>query len=221
MVWGFVASFCSAVVSAVSSIGPAVSTFCTSVLPKIVPALETIGSVIKGVANAVLRILDIFQPDEDVEEMGDRAIQAGDAGIKPEKFDTFDEYMEEIRNFKLDPEKSAQMSGVEKIAAGLAIGATGLENKFDAPEGSMGPLWLLAASNPTYFTADRLISLVKSGSDIGQVAKFFEGKLGPSDAVATQKTLMGLERELSPGKSDDAIYADLDAASDAVRKLDK
>lgn len=221
MVWGIIASVCSAVVSAVSSIGPAVSAFCTSVLPKIVPALETIGSVIRGVANTVLQILGIFKPDEDVEDMGDRAIQAGEAGIKPDKFDTFEEYMDEIRNFKLDPEKSAQMSGVEKIAAGLAIGATGLEKKFDAPEGSMGPLWLLAASNPAYFTAERLVNLVKGGDDMGTVVRFFEGKLGPADAVDTRQTLMGLERELSPGKSDEVIYAELNAAKDAVRKLDQ
>ena len=221
MVWGIIASVCSAVVSAVSSIGPAASAFCTSVLPKIVPALETIGSVIRGVANTVLQILGIFKPDEDVEDMGDRAIQAGEAGIKPDKFDNLEEYMDEIRNFKLDPEKSAQMSGVEKIAAGLAIGATGLEKKFDAPEGSMGPLWLLAASNPAYFTAERLVNLVKGGGDMGTVVRFFEGKLGPADAVDTRQTLMGLERELSPGKSDEVIYAELNAAKDAVRKLDQ
>jgi hypothetical protein len=167
----------------------------------------------------VLKILGVFEEDDDVEDMGDRAIQAGEAGIKPENFDTYDEYMAEIRNFKLDPERSADLSSVEKLAAGLGIGAVGLEKKFDAPEGSMGVLWLLAASNPAFFTADRLVHLVKSGANLLQVASFFDGKLGPADAVAMRQTLMGVERGFASDRSDEVIYADLNQAKDAVRQL--
>lgn len=218
---GFWSSLGSAISSTVSSIGSAVSSFCTSVLPRITSTLESIGSVIGGIANAVLKIFGVFEEDDDVEDMGDRAIQAGEAGIKPENFDTYDEYMAEIRNFKLDPERSAELSSVEKLAAGLGIGAVGLEKKLDAPEGSMGVLWLLAASNPAFFTADRLVHLVKSGADLLQVASFFDGKLGPADAVSTRQTLMGVERDFSPGKSDEAIYAELNAAKTGVRNLEQ
>lgn len=221
MVWGFIASIGSAIVSTVSSIGSSVSGFCASVLPKITPALESIGGTIAKIANSIMHLFGIIKPDENVEEIGDRAIQAGQSGIKPEKFDSFDEYMDEIRNFKLDPEKSAQMSTVEKMAAGMAVGTVGLEKKLDVPEGSIGPLWLLAASNPAYFTADRLVNIIKGGGDISTVVRFFEGELGPADAVDTRQTLMGLERELSPGKSDEVIYAELNDAKDAVRKLDQ
>lgn len=217
---GWLSSAFSSVCSAVSSIGSSVSNFCASVLPRISTTLDSIGSVIAGIANAVLKILGVFEEDDDVEDMGDRAIQAGEAGIKPENFDTYDEYMAEIRNFKLDPERSADLSSVEKLAAGLGIGAVGLEKKFDAPEGSMGVLWLLAASNPAFFTADRLVHLVKSGANLLQVANFFDGKLELTEAVATRKTLMGVERDFSPGKSDEAIYADLNAAKAAVRNLE-
>jgi hypothetical protein len=220
MVLGIIASVCSAVVSAVSSIGPAVATFCTTVLPKIVPALEAIGRIVQ-IANAILQILEIFKPDEDIEQIGDRAMQAKEAGITPDKFESFEEYMNEIRTFQLDPEKSAQMSTVEKMAAGLAVGTVGLEKKFDTPEGAMASLWLLAASNPTYFTAERLANLVESGGDIGTIVRFFEGKLGPADAVDTRQTLMELERELSPGKSDAVIFDELNDAKDSVQKLDQ
>lgn len=85
----------------------------------------------------------------------------------------------------------------------------------------MASLWLLAASNPTYFTAERLANLVESGGDIGTIVRFFEGKLGPADAVDTRQTLMELERELSPGKSDEVIFDELNDAKDAVQKLDQ
>lgn len=219
MVFGILATVSSAIVSAVNSIGPAVSSFCTTVLPRILPVLEQVGQAVKAIANVVLSVLEIFKPGEDVEDMGDRALQAAEQGIKPEKFDTFDEYLEEIRNFPLDSEKSSNLSSAEKMAAGLAIGATGMEKKFDAPEGSLGPIWLLAASNPTYFTAERLINIAQSGSTVVDILRYFEGKLGPADAVNARGILMGLERQHSPSKTDATLYAELNTARDAVMKL--
>lgn len=220
MVFGIIASIGSAVVSAVSSIGPAVSSFCATVLPKIAPLLNQVGEIVKTVANVVLSVLGIFKSGEDVEDMGDRALQAAEQGIKPEKYDTFDEYMAEIRNFQLDPEKSSNHSGAEKIAAGLAIGAIGMEKKFNAPEGSLGSIWLLAASNPAYFTAERLIDIAKSGSNVVSILRYFEGKLGPADAVSARETLVGMEKQRFPEKNKEAILTELNMAKDAVRNLD-
>jgi hypothetical protein len=221
MVFGIIVSLVSTVVSAVSSIGPAVSNFCATVLPRIIPVLEQVGQVLKVIANALLTALDIFKPGEDVEAMGDRALQAAEQGIKPDQFDSFDEYLAEIRNFRLDPEKSSSLSGAEKLAAGLAIGATGMEKKFDVPVGSLGPIFLMAASNPEYFTAERLASMVQTGGSVLDILRYFEGKLGPADANNTRDILMGLERQRSPGKTDDAIYSELSLAEDAFSKLDK
>jgi hypothetical protein len=220
MVFGIIASIGSAIVSAVSSIGPAVSSFCATVLPRIVPVLEQVGPALKGIANVVLTILNIFKPGEDVENMGDRALQASEQDIKPEKFDTFDEYMAEIRAFPLDPDKSTRLSSAEKLAAGLAIGATGMEKKFDALEGTLGPIWLLAASNPAYFTAERLINIVQSGSHVVDILRYFEGKLGPADAVNARDVLVGMEGQRSPEKSKETIYAEINIAKDAVKNLD-
>lgn len=221
MGFGIIASIGSVIASTVSSIGSAVSSFCTSVLPRIVPALEQIGAVIKTIANAVLTVLDIFKPGEDVEEMGDRALQAAEQGIKPENFSSYDEYLEEIRNFELSPRKSADLSSAEKIGAGLAVGTAGLEKKFDAPEGSLGPIWLLAASDPGYFNAERLVSIVQTGRNVTDVMRYFEDKLGPADAVNARDLLMGMERQRSPEKSDAAIYAEMTTAQDAVRNFDR
>lgn len=221
MVLSIIASVVSTVVSTVSSIGSGVSSFCASVLPKIVPALDQIGAVIKSIANIVFKVLDIFQPDDDVEDMGDRALQAAEQGIKPDNFDTYDEYIAEIKNFKPDPDKSATLSSAEKIGAGLAVGTTGMEKKFDAPAGSLAPIWVLAASNPTYFNADRLVGIVQSGHSVTDVMRYFEGKLGPADAVNTRDILMGMERQRTPEKTDTAIYAELTTARDTVENFDR
>jgi hypothetical protein len=220
MVFGIIASIGSAVASAVSSLGPAVATFCTNVVPRIVPLLGQVGQILKTVANVVFTVLEIFEPGDDVEDIGDRAMQAAGQGIKPEKFDSFDEYMAEIRNFQLDPDKSAAATSAEKMMAGLAVGTAGMEKKFDAPEGSLGPIWLMAASNPGYFTADRLISILQTGSYVVNILRYFEGKLGPADAVEARDTMMDLDRKRSPDKTDATLYEEIDAARQTVAKAD-
>jgi hypothetical protein len=220
MIFSLVASIGGAIASAVSTLGPAVSSFCTNILPRIVPMLDQVGQILKTVANVVLSVIGIFKPGEDVENIGDRAMQAAEQGIKPEKFDSFDEYMAEIRNFQLDPEKSATTSDAEKLMAGLAIGATGLEKKFEVPEGSLGPIWLMVAINPVYFTADRLISILQTGSQVLNILRYFEGKLGPADAVNARDTMMDVERKRSPEKSDATLYEEIIAAKNTMSKPD-
>lgn len=208
----------SAIASAVSTIGPAVASFCTNIVPRIVPLLEQVGQIIKTVANVVFTAFDIFKPGEDVEDIGDRSMQAAAQGIKPENFDSFDEYMAEIRNFKLDPEKTAAASGAEKLMAGLAIGTVGLEKKFNAPEGAFGAIWLMVATNPGYFTADRLTSILQTGSQVLNILRYFAGKLGPAEAVDARNTMMDVERQRSPDKTDAALYEEIDAARQTVAK---
>ena len=219
MVISIIVGAVSAIVSSVSSIGPAVSSFCASVLPKIIPVIEQAGSVIKVIANCFFGLQGVFLPGEDVENIGDRAIQAAQKGVGPEKFESYNQYMDAIRQFELDPEKSEKLSGAEKIAAGLAVSTVALEKKLDVPDGSLGAIWILAASNPDYFNGDRLSSLIKAGGNVLNAISYFEGKLEPSEAVATRNTLMEAERILSPDKPDTIIYSELSAAKDSLEKF--
>ncbi len=223
---GFVCSVASATVaavgSAISTIGPAVSSFCTNVLPRLAPFIEKgleALQVVGKIAQALLQIVGIFKPKEDIQDMGDRAMQAAEKGTRPENFDKFDDYLESIRNMELDPEKSQKSTAEQKIAAGLAIGAKGLEEKFNAPEGSMGNLWVLAAAAPAFFNEHRLESIIKSTTDIATVMRYFDGKLDLSEARSMGKTLVDAERTLSPGKIEEAIRTELRDAQEAVRNL--
>ena len=125
---GWLSSVCSFVSNTVSNIGSAVSGFCTNVLPRLGPMIEkglaTLGPL-GQIAQCVLQAFNIFKPQDKIEDMGDRALQAADKDIRPEKFDRFDNYLEYIRNMELDPEKSQKNTPEQKIVAGLAIGAKG------------------------------------------------------------------------------------------------
>lgn len=210
----------SAISTAVSTIGPAVATFCTTVLPRIAPFIDKgieILRVAGAIVQTVLQVAGVFGANERIDEMGDRALQASEQGIVPEQFDSFDEYLDRIREIPLDPEKSAKTSEYEKIGAGLAIGATALDRHFKVADGVMENLVVMAFAKPGFFNGERLSAILGKTTDITSIMNYFDGKLDFKSAVAVEKTLADVERTLSPGKSDEAIARDLNEAKAAMR----
>lgn len=216
-----VSNLVASVTPVIASIGPAIKTFCTTVLPKIAPIL--IGGVEKlntfvGVVQAVLQIMQIFRPEDRLKDIGDRSIQAARRDIKPEHFDSFEDYMNEIRAFELDPAESETITDAEKYAAGLAVGAHGLDEKFNVREGTMAHLWPLVANNPAYFDSARLTALLGTTNDVVSLLKYFEGQLGPAASADTEGKIVAAEKALSPDKTEAAIYAQMDAAVEHYKK---
>lgn len=217
-------SIAAAATKVVSTIGPSASIFCTNVLPRLAPyvskSIEAL-HCISNVAQAVLSLVGVFKSHERPEDIGERALQAAENGIRPEGFDSFSEYMETLRKLELNPENKDKFTPEQKMVAGLAIGAKGLEEKFNAPEGSMGNLWVLAAASPLFFNAERLEAILKVSSDISSVMRYFEGNLSLSEARGVETKLLEAERSISPGTSDESVYANLDKAREAIRESSK
>lgn len=221
MVFPFIISAFSAVVTAVSTIGPAVVGFCTNVLPKILPLLEKglgILNTVGNIANTVSTVLGIFNGKDTVEDIGNRAIQAAAKDITPDKFEDHAEYMNALRDFDLNPGKSKTITPIEKIVAGLAVAGRGLDEKFYTPEGTMSNLWFLASTNPDYFNAEKLTQWVKTGQDIMTIIDYFEGKLGGGEALEIEDKLVALDKAESPEQEEKSIRAQIYAAADAVQK---
>lgn len=187
----------SAVCNTVSTIGSAVSSFANSIKPVLGPVLATIASLVphpavKAVAsfaNALLHALAIFHPQETVQDMGERALQAAEQGITLEKFDKFDEYMGTLRNFDINPELSEKYTPVEKFVAGLGIATVGIEDKFNAEPGSLNDVWLLPLTNAEYFTPERVTSLLENGKQIGDVSAYLEKSMSGEEASEFRKNL--------------------------------
>lgn len=153
-VGSFFSSVGSAIGSVCSSIGSALSSFATgvgTVIGGIISALAPVAAALGKFANAFLQGLGLLKPEEDVEDMGDRALQAAEQGITIDKFENFDEYMAALRDFKLDPEQSAKRSSAEKMVAGLGVGTVAAEEKFNLDRGALNGMWLLPMANPGYF----------------------------------------------------------------------
>lgn len=187
----------SAVCNTVSTIGSAVSSFANDIKPVLGPLLTTIANLIphpavKAVANfanALLHALAIFHPQETVQNMGERALQAAEQGITIEKFDKFDEYMDALRNFDLNPELSEKYTPVEKFVAGLGIATVGIEDKFNAQPGSLNDVWLLPLTNSEYFTPERISSLLENGKLIGDASAYLDKSMSSEDAYQFGKNL--------------------------------
>jgi hypothetical protein len=172
------------------AIGKAVSSFAHSIKPVLGPVLLTIANTIPHpavklvatCANALLHTLALFHPNETVENMGDRALHAAEQGITTDKFENFDDYMNALRNFELNPDLKEKFGPAEKLVAGLGIATLGIEDKFKFEAGSLNDLWLLPLTNSEYFTPERIDSLLAHGKTIGDVSAYLEKRMNADEA---------------------------------------
>jgi hypothetical protein len=207
--WSSLGSICSSVASSISG---AFSSALSAISPVLSMGLEAIKAVAQ-VAHTVLTALGIIQPEEKIDDLGDRVNQAAEAGIKPENYEKFDDYVQAIRSFDLDPEKSKKTTETEKLASGLSFASLALEDKYKGSDaGNLANIWNLVAKNPEYFSAEKIGSLLSATQDIKSIADYFDNKLNTKDALVAEQKLFDAEKSLSPEKTDNAIYANLDAA---------
>ena len=185
------------VCSTVSTVGSAVASFANSIKPVLGPVLTTLAQLaphpaVKAVANfanALLHVLTIFHPEETIQNMGERALQAAEQDITLDKFDNFDDYMAALRNFDLNPTLAEKYGLVEQIVAGLGIATVGIEDKFNAEPGSLNDVWLLPLTNLEYFAPERIKSLLENGKLIGDVSAYLDKHMNGEEASVFRKNL--------------------------------
>lgn len=187
-----ISSAATAISASVATIGTAVSGFATSVGGFLATAMEALAPIAQQVmrfANDFLQILGVLMPGESIEEFGERALQAMEAGTSLDDFDDFMDYVQHLRAFDLDTEKASSRNLVEKIIAGLGVSTVGVEQKFDAETGSLNGVWLLPLVNKEFFTPERVADLVSSGRLAGDIMAYLNGKLEVGEANAFEERL--------------------------------
>ncbi len=182
--------------------------FLVSAVSSIVTAIKAIVPVLKAVANVVMSIcqtLGLIKPEEKVEDLGDKAIQAGDEGIKPENYANYQDYVKAVQDFQIDPEKSKRISPEEKMAKALEVQANLLAEK--APELGVEDYLNLIANHMDYFTPERSTELGKlllteSGAVVN-VAEVLNGtEKNPDKIGEAYETLAKVEKQVDPTISD-------------------
>ena len=220
---GFWSSVGSAISSACSSIGSAISSACSSVVSGLASVITNSGPLISALAIAIPitgtlgkivaaldvigKILGVQEPNDKIEDIGDRVIQGQERGISPEAYATYQEYSAAIKSFELDPKRSAEISDLDKKLAGIATQAWAYEAKFGVD--GVG-LLTKTVESPDYFTGDRLASFLDKVESISDVVQYFDGKLSSNERNAVEAKLVEAEKTINPEKTNADIYKELD-----------
>ena len=189
----------------------------------ITKAVSVIGLAIEGlkvVANALVNIgkaLGLIRQDIEPEELGDKAIQAEEAGIRPENYRTYEEYVKEIEQFEVDPEKSKQISEEAKQYKALELSAGLLAEKI--PEADILSL-MITAQTPNVLSPEKMAAMIeilkeKNGVETfnSMVGFLNNTEKNPAKAEMGLHGLINIEKTLNPSmNSGDALRAVLDSA---------
>lgn len=186
--------FFSCIAGAISGVFSCVAKLAISVINIVGPAI-----------TAICKALGLIKQDEEVENLGDKTIQAEEAGIKPEDYQNFKDYMNAVENFEVDPEKSKRISQEDKMRRGTQMAAGALQAEY--PNAPVEKLIELSLNNPGIFTDKRFAELGKLVSEnpgnMDTIVNYLEGtdKSGSCMADAI-KVLGAMEKAENPKLSD-------------------
>lgn len=149
--------------------------------------------------------------EKDPERLGDKIIQAEEEGIKPEKYEKYEDYMKAIGEFEIDEEKSKEIDKNEKLLRGTDAAAKVIESKF--PEHDVAGFMTsvaLSDENKKYFASDsfkEILNEVKDNPDvIDSLSKLLQGKdMSEQEYYDVIDRLSTIEKRLDPSKSESEI----------------
>lgn len=180
-----------------------------SIVKDFISPIAKAGDILHAVADILTYIckkLGILPSDIQEEEMGDKAIQAKDVGITPEKFDTYQEYLKVIQDFKIDPEKSHKISTEAKLAKAMELEVLFLKEA--KPEMAVLSFLGIIARHMEYFSPEKVDALGKmlvSANDliVNIDAVLNKGEKNPEKIEAAYEKLADIEKQIDPGISDE------------------
>ena len=168
-------------------------------IPKMLPTIFMIYELLKE--------LGLLKENEKPEKIGDKCKQAEEAGIDRTKFDKFEEYEKAIREFKLDPEKSKNISTDEKYRYALGFYSMMVEeklkNKFD--DFVKFAKCLTTSDDLKVFSKEIYETFREKDLPLGKIDNFFNKNLKTSEDIAIEKALVEAIQKKEPEKSRDEI----------------
>lgn len=171
----------------------------------IAKSITVIASAVSVVAHTVISVCKalglIENSNMKTEELGEKALVAQETDqLKPENFQTFEEYVKAIENFNVDPVKAEKYSLEEKLQKGLELTTGLLIGKFGE---TAGEVLREAAKRPDFFDSTRTLHYLEKASsnelNIGNISKLLDGKLKNIDMIMETKGQMNsTEKGLNP-----------------------
>jgi hypothetical protein len=172
-----------------------------------IQGLKVIGNAIASIAKA----LGIIKPERDIEEIGDRAFQAEEKGITPDKYSSYEAWVKDIEreDWGYDPEKNKDMDLEKKVLKGVEVSIAITIERF--PELPIQEFFSLAGKNPEFFTIERMDEIGKLASNdsdaFGKVVNYITNSAKDHTTVdAASDILMDIEQIIEPGISENVAY---------------
>ena len=166
---------------------------------------------VSKLVQAIGKALGLIKEDEKPEDLGDKALQAEEQGITPDKFKSYEEYANRIQNFELDPEKSKNYSTEDKMKKAMEVYSKLIAEKYPETAVDLDKLATLEQKNPGYLTDARIDQISKMLKDdlklIGDIERYLSGS--ETDTVDISKTIdkmVNIEKGANPGMSDAEAY---------------
>ena len=171
--------------------------------------IETVIQVLAPVIQKIGQALGLIDEGEKSEDLGGRALNAEDAGIRPEDFGSFEEYLQEVKKFPPENDKPLEermKKGAELVMGVLAEKCPGLETEVFA---ALKELPELTTEN----WGSGLGALLKSGELNPTAVSDFLLKRSMSDneRYKVMDSFIGIEKKNNPSISD----------SEAMEKISK
>ncbi|MGP1457874.1 MAG: hypothetical protein ACTTKL_00985 [Treponema sp.] len=194
--FGVIIGAIGSIIAAATTIGKALA-----IAGLAIQGLKALGSAFVALGKA----LGIIKPETKPEELGDKAIQAEEAGIKPENFDSYDKYVKAVEGFKVDPEKSKLIPEEEKLQKGITLTSALAAEKY--PDFPMEAFAKYVIANPQYFTEARMTEFGKLISGSLDTAKTVFGYMNGTEhndkkLAQAETALKGIEKAINPNISD-------------------
>lgn len=172
-----------------------------------IQAIKMVGNAISMIGKA----LGIIKPEMDVEEIGDRALQAEEAGKSPEDYESYEAWVRDIErdDWGYDPEKNKDMSPEKKVLKGIEVASGVVVEKY--PDLPIEKFILLAENNSSFFTVERMTKIAeltqKDPEAFGKIIEYMTGTIKDHPSIVTAaNTLMDIEKSVTPGISDNNAY---------------
>lgn len=184
-----------------SFLGVFVSTVIT--VCRVAVAVATSVSAIATAVSAVAHAFGLTKTTNP-EQLGDKALQADEDGIHPDNYDTFQEYLDAVEEFEIDPEKSKKWTKEEKEMRALQISSTLLIDKFGKNAETM--IYEMA-KNPEHFTIERSKAYLEiaedKGIDIENIKLLLDNELDDyKDMLEADNAMYDIEKTINPQLSE-------------------
>nr|WP_314637480.1 hypothetical protein [uncultured Oribacterium sp.] len=184
----------------------------TTAVAGVMKGLAVAGLALQGLKSLAAPLLELgkelglIEPETDVEDLGDRAIQSD---LNPDDFDCYEEYLKSVEDYKLDPEKSKLSTEEKKIQKGIELTVGVMIDKYQ--EFPMGEFINMIGHNQSFFTESKMgelaIVIKTDGQSISDILHYVDGTEKNSTKIqGAVDTLLEIEKNTNPGLSDKEAF---------------